>query len=289
VSRQLGVCMFEPSASLPEHVLAHLTEDELYYLTEVFKRFGGYPSIEEIWRLMDEPWFALGCNPMQFDERIRAFYLHPVWVLNGLFIEQDTDSLAHRRVFTDWVVKQAPARVADFGGGFGGLARLIGKALPKAEVDVVEPHPRPVAVAMAADTPNVRFLPSLSGEYDLLIATDVFEHVPDPLGLCADTAAHLKVGGQYLIANCFAPIIQCHLPQHFYLEFGWDAALNALGMEPCERVRYGRAYRRTGMLDLVAARKTGELARRMYRFLRYLPRGRTRLGSIAMKLFSPVI
>ena len=97
--------------------------------------------------------------------------------------------------------------MADFGGGFGGLARFIGAALPQASVDVVEPHPHPATIALAADTPNVRFVPELSGDYDLLIATDVFEHVPNPIALAASTASHLRVGGSYLIANCFAPVI----------------------------------------------------------------------------------
>lgn len=278
--------MTELNNFLPTQILANLSEEELLYLTKIFERFGGYPSLNQLWQLMDEQWAALGCNPSVFDQRITAFYQHPVWVLNGLFIEQDADSFEHRRSFTDWVARQSPKRVADFGGGFGGLARFIGEALPSSEIHVVEPHPRSIAKAMTADTPNVTFVAELQGEYDLLIVTDVFEHVPDPLGLCADTATHLKVGGQYLIANCFLPVIKCHLPQLFHLDYGWDSALNAMGMKPGERVRYGRAYRRTGSLDLAAARKMGDRARILYPFLRHVPRGRRRLGAMTMKLLS---
>lgn len=272
----------------PAPALQLLTAEERSYLTEIFQRFGGYPTLEQVWLLMDETWQALGCSPSHIDDRVTAFYRHPVWMLNGLFIEQDPDSLAHRRAFTDWVVQQAPRRVADFGGGFGGLARFIGHALPNAIVEVVEPHPRSVAVAMAANTPNVRFVPELTGEYDVLIATDVFEHVPDPLGLCAETAAHLKVGGQYLIANCFAPVIKCHLPQLFYFEYSWDAAMQAMGLMHGSRVQYGRAYRRDGDLDLMAARRIGKRAQQLYPLINHLPRGRAWLGSFAMKLFGRV-
>lgn len=272
----------------PAPVLELFTAEERAYLTEIFQRFGGYPSLEQLWQLMDEPWEALGCSTSHMDDRVTAFYRHPVWMLNGLFIEQDPESLDHRRAFTDWVVQQAPHRVADFGGGFGGLARFIGQALPNALVEVVEPHPRSVAVAMAANTPNVRFVPELTGEYDVLIATDVFEHVPDPLGLCAETASHLKVGGQYLIANCFAPVIKCHLPQLFYFEYGWDAAMQAMGLMHGPRVQYGHAYRRTGPLDLVAARRMSNRAQRLYPLIRHLPRGRARFGAFAMKLLGRV-
>lgn len=180
-------------------VREHLGEAELSYLLSVFERYQGYPSLQQLWQLMDEQWHAYGCDPLQMDERVTEFYNHPVWLLNGLFIEQDAQSLAHRQAFTDWVTKQSPARIADFGGGFGGLARFIGAALPQASVEVVDPHPHPAAIALAAHTPNVRFVPELSGPYDLLIATDVFEHVPDPIALAASTAGSLHIGGHYLI------------------------------------------------------------------------------------------
>ena len=276
----------ELSKLVPNEVLMHLTDQESEYLTKIFQRFGGYPSLEQIWQLMDEPWIDFGCDPKQIDERVDAFYQHPVWVLNGLFVEHDDASLEHRRAFTEWIVRQAPLRVADFGGGFGGLARFVGQALPNTLIEVVEPHPRRVAVAMTANTPNVRFVSALSCEYDLMIATDVFEHVPDPIALCAETASHLKVGGQFLIANCFAPVIKCHLPQLFHLEYGWDVSMQKMGLLPGERVQYGRIYRRNGKLDLAAARKVAERARLIYPLIRHLPRGRARFGALIMKLFS---
>ena len=258
---------------VPPLVLQHLTAEERDYLTEAFTRFGGYPSLEQVWQLMDEQWIALNCNPEQLDERVTAFYRHPVWMLNGLFIEQHAQSLENRRVFTDWVAKQKPARVADFGGGFGGLARFIGRVLPGSQVEVVDPHPHPAAIAVAASTPNVRFVPELSGKYDILIATDVFEHLPNPIELAAETAAHLRLGGQYLIANCFQPVIQCHLPQLFYFQVAWDPAMRAMGLVPGERVQYGRAYRRLGELDVPAARKVAECARKLHPWIQRLPKG----------------
>ncbi len=270
---------------VPKEVLIHLTDEESEYLSKVFQRFGGYPNLEQVWHLMDEQWIDLGCDPNNMDERVAAFYQHPVWMLNGLYVEHHDVSLEHRRAFTDWIIQQAPARVADFGGGFGGLARFVGRALPNTQVEVVEPHPRKVAVAMAANTPNVRFVPALTGEYDLMIATDVFEHVPDPIGLCAETASHLKVGGQYLIANCFEPVIKCHLPQLFHLEYGWDFSMRQMGLEPAELVQYGRVYRRNGKLDVTAARKSAERAHQIHSLIQHFPRGRARLGTLVMKLF----
>jgi hypothetical protein len=163
------------------------------------------------------------------DGRVSAFYRHPVWLLNSVFVEQDPQSLAQRQALTEWVVKQAPVRVADFGGGFGSWVRFIGAALPQAKVEVVEPHPHPAAIALAAVTPNVRFVPEPTGDYDLLIATDDCDHVSDLISLAASTASHLRFGGNYLIANCFASVVQCHLPQLFHLAIAWDQAMEVLG------------------------------------------------------------
>ena len=267
-------------------VCGHLAEAEHSYLLSVFNRYQGYPSLQQLWHLMDEQWQAHGCDHLQMDERVYAFYSHPVWLLNGLFIEQDPQSLANRQAFTNWVTKQAPMRVADFGGGFGGLARFIGAALPKSSVEVVEPHPHPAAIALAASTPNVRYVPELTGEYNILIATDVFEHVPDPIGLAASTATHLRIGGRYLIANCFAPVIACHLPQLFHLSIGWDQSMCAMGLQPQEKVGYGRAYGRIGILDKEAAKHVEALARRVYPIVKPLPRGRSRAGRALIRFIS---
>jgi hypothetical protein len=162
---------------------------------------------------------------------------------------------------------------------------LIGDTLPSASVEVVEPHPHPAAIALAKNTPNVRYVPDLGGEYDLLIATDVFEHVPDPIGLAHRTGSHLRVGGQYLIANCFQPVILCHLPQLFHFHYAWDSAMRAMGLEPGETVAYGRAYRRTGEFDVSAARCVGECARKLHPWIQCIPKGRTRIGRRLVRAF----
>lgn len=278
--------MDDMNSLIPPAVLEHLSEAEQCYLNTVFCQYQGYPSLQQIWTLMDEQWQAYKCDPNQMDRRIAAFYRHPVWLLNGLFIEQDEQSLLHRHAFKEWVTAHSPVRVADFGGGFGGLARLIGVALPNAHVEIVEPHPHPAAMARAADMPNVRFVAELRGYYDILVATDVFEHVPDPIGLAATTAAHLQVGGRYLIANCFSPVIQCHLPQLLHLKIGWDEAMRAMGLQPMEKVEYGRAYQRLGELDLSAARASEVLAKHLDPWMRQLPIGHSRIGPIAMRILS---
>ncbi len=252
-----------------------ITPHELVWLETVFERFGGYPTLEQLWLLMDDAWDSFGCDHERMDERVTAFYAHPVWLLNWLFIEQHDLSLDNRRAFTAWAARQAPLRVADYGGGGGSLARMIGAACPEAMVEVIEPHPHPAAIARAKQTANVRYRPELTGEYDILIATDVFEHVPDPLALVAKTARNLRLGGHYLIANCFWPVIRCHLPQTFHFRHSWDAALAAAGLCPDEHVCYGRVFIRSPNLDLDEARKFEQHSRRLFPLIECLP-GRVR-------------
>jgi hypothetical protein len=277
--------MTDLSALIPPLVQQNLTSEEKDYLISIFERFDGYPKLEETWRLMDEQWVALGCDPNHLDERVTTFYRHPVWLLNGLFIEQDTQSLENRRMFTDWITNQSPRRVADFGGGFGSLARFVGKALPSATVDVVEPHPHPGAIAKVKNTPNVRFVPELSDKYDVIVATDVFEHVSDPLALAAQTAFHLHIGGQYVIANCFRPVVLCHLPQLYHFHYAWDRAMSVMGLEPGKKIKYGRAYLRKGNLNVGAARKIGDCAKKWYPIIENIPIGKNLIGKMLIRFF----
>ena len=178
------------------------------------------------------------------------------------------------------MVKQKPKRVAEFGGGFGGLARMIGEAQPSVEVEVIEPHPHPVAIARAEKTRNVRYRPELSGEYDVIIATDVFEHVPDPLQLVASTASHLRAKGLFLIANCFHPVILCHLPQLFHFRYSWDFAMKTMGLDSEEAVAYGRSFRKKGDLNLNSARRIEMRSQFLWHVTQYLP---GRVGSSLTK------
>jgi 2-polyprenyl-3-methyl-5-hydroxy-6-metoxy-1,4-benzoquinol methylase len=248
------------------------------WLENVFQRHDGrYPELEQIWKLMDEPWRELNCDPEVMDDRISAYYSHPVWLLNGLFIEQHHLSVSNRKIFTEWVANQKPARVADYGGGFGTLARMIGNVCPAASVEVIEPHPHPAAIKLSEKTSNVRYCPKLTGKYDILIATDVFEHVPDPVALVADTACMLRPGGQFLIANCFAPVILCHLPQTFHFRSSWEKVLKEMGLIPGEKVAYGRAFARSETIAARPARLVEIRSQKIFNWTYWLPERMRRL------------
>src|SRR6478672_10739765 len=102
-------------------------------------------ELEDLWRMIDTVWDELGCDSDKITEsNIVEFYQHPVWLLNGLFIEEHTLSIQHRNAISDWIVKNTNInKVLDYGGGFGTLARFISEKSRNLQIDVYEPFPHP--------------------------------------------------------------------------------------------------------------------------------------------------
>jgi hypothetical protein len=242
------------------------------------------PSLEQIWAAMDFAWDAMGIDNNDPDpEKLSKFYSHPVWLLNGLFIEQHRESLAHRSVFAEWISGTEPSRVVDFGGGFGTLARIVAERYPEACVEVLDPYPRPEAVRATERYENLSFSEKLEGEYDVIIATDVFEHVNDPVGLAFKVSAHIPVGGRFLTANHFVPSIKCHLPSTFHFNRSWDLVMARLGFETEDRVTYGTVYRRVKKVKgIEGARKVEGYSRFLYRIPSF--RGSERIKRLMWRL-----
>jgi 2-polyprenyl-6-hydroxyphenyl methylase/3-demethylubiquinone-9 3-methyltransferase len=64
------------------------------------------PTLEDIYRMMDFVWDEIGCDNKKYDlECSKRFYNHPIWLLNGLFIENDPVSKRHRKVISEHVCK----------------------------------------------------------------------------------------------------------------------------------------------------------------------------------------
>ncbi len=191
-------------------------------------------EVEEIWQLMDDVWDSLGCNDIKNEpEKVSLFYSHPVWLLNGLFIEQHNVSILHRHAIADWinVNNNDIISVLDYGGGFGTLARLIAGKNQEVVVDIYEPHPSQLALEKLKAYSNVKFISSLKKQYDCLVCTDVLEHVPDPLSLLAEMIESVKIDGYLVIANCFYPVIKCHLPETFHLRYSFNQFTSLMGLD----------------------------------------------------------
>jgi len=189
-------------------------------------------DLEQMWYLMDLIWDDFKCDNKNLNwENIGKFYSHPVWLLNGLFIEQHEVSMWHRHAISDWVVKKNFNNIVDYGGGFGTLARLIAQKDKKICMNIYEPHPSEFGLKRANEFENINIIDKLEENYDCLVCTDVLEHVPDPLHDLTNMIRSVKVGGYLIVANCFTPVIKCHLPQTFHLRYTFNIFAKLMGLE----------------------------------------------------------
>jgi 2-polyprenyl-6-hydroxyphenyl methylase/3-demethylubiquinone-9 3-methyltransferase len=186
------------------------------------------PSLERLWAAMDEVWDDLGLDnrrPLAAQD-VGAFYSHPVWTLNGIFASVDPDSITHRRAIAARIREMGLKGGADYGGGSGALAEQIAIQNSDCRVDIVEPFPGILTRARIAKHPSISFRDRLGSNYDFVIAQDVLEHVEDPISLALRLVQTLRTGGIAFFANCFFPVIKCHLPRTFHLRktFAWVIA-----------------------------------------------------------------
>lgn len=230
-----------------------ITPEEFDAIEQQLALVGFDPSLEQLWGLMDQIWERHTCDNRAPDpDLLSAFYRDPIWLLNGMFVEQHSVSMGHRQAITAAVTALAPDRVLDFGGGFGTLARLLAEALPQAEIAICEPYPPRHGIESCKPFPNIRFVAQLSTQsVDVLVSTDVLEHVSDPLALLAAMVNVVRPGGHLFIANCFYPVILCHLPCTFHLRYSFNNFCRALGLEvlgPCTG-SHATIYRRTHVME----------------------------------------
>jgi 2-polyprenyl-3-methyl-5-hydroxy-6-metoxy-1,4-benzoquinol methylase len=191
-------------------------------------------DLEQMWYLMDLIWDDYSCNNKKLNwDYIGKFYSHSVWLLNGLFLEQDEVSMGHRHSISDWVIKHGFKNIVDYGGGFGTLARLIAEKESQTMIDIYEPHPSEFGLKRAGEFININIVDQLSDNYDVLLSTDVLEHVPDPLNDFSKMIDSVQVGGYLVIANCFYPVIKCHLPQDFHFRYTFNIFARLMGLKIC--------------------------------------------------------
>lgn len=243
---------------------AWLTQSEADYLAALPKSL---PTVEWVWAEMDRIWHQIGLDNSRplTGQPIDEFYRHPVWLMNGIFTALDPVSSAHREAIAHYLGKTGAKVVADYGGGFGELARAITRAVPGAEVSIIEPYPSRVGLERIRNEMRITFVPDLSaGPYDAVVAQDVLEHVADPIGLASEIAGAVREGGVVVCANCFYPFIQCHLPSTFHLRKTFPMVMGALGMRylgSVEGAPHAQAFQRTGRLDLSRARRAEGISR----------------------------
>ena len=225
------------------------------------------PTVRWVWQEMDRLWNEIAQLPeckADIHKLFQAYYAHPVWLLNGFFTAVDPESIEHRKAIAKRAAACAPSRVVDYGGGFGELARALASLMPEAKIEILEPFPSTVGRAAVKELANVEFAAEFGEPCDVMIAQDVLEHVERPTELAIRMAQAVKPGGYLIFANCFWPVIKCHLPQTFYLRRHFRFVMRGLGLEfigTVEGAGHAEVYRRPLVLDLDTCHRHDRLAK----------------------------
>ena len=248
-----------------------LSSDERVAIESLLARKGKNMSLQDLYRLMDEVWMSYGCDASHYDEQKYAqFYGHPIWLLNGIFVEQHAESRGNRVAIAEALRLTGSKTILDFGGGFGTLARLISGLMPESRIDIWDPFPPHHGIEVCKSIPNIQFISSPHDEsYDALTCTDVLEHVHDPLVLLVDMIAKVRLGGTLVIYNCFYPLIKCHLPCTFHFIRTFDEFCSMLGLDVVGKTSDDHAtiYKKVSSVvpDWAALRKFEAQSRLSYR------------------------
>ena len=230
------------------------------------------PKPEWFWNEIDRVWDNLKLDNKKSlrGQPIGDFYSHPVWVANGVFSSVDPVSAQHREFIAVYVSRIEVKRVADYGGGFGELALRLRAVAPDIRIDIVEPYPSKLGMLRVDDNAGIQFVKEFDGLYDCVIAQDVLEHVEQPLELAEKMVQATKPGGYLIFANCFSPVIKCHLPSAFYLRHTFTWVVRGMGLKFVGRVggaNHALVFQRVGGVDKNRVKRLAAIAKFVGPFL----------------------
>jgi 2-polyprenyl-6-hydroxyphenyl methylase/3-demethylubiquinone-9 3-methyltransferase len=241
-----------------------LSQSEADYLSSLPQSI---PPVEWVWAEMDRIWHHYRLDNVQplSGQPIGDYYSDPVWLMNGIFTSIDPVSVSHRTAIARYLAQIGAKFIADYGGGMGKLAQEITQSISDASVSIVEPYPSKVGIKQFSREPRITFRLDLLPEgYDAIVAQDVLEHIEDPLRLASDIAIAVRDGGTILFANCFFPVIQCHLPSTFHLRHTFRWVMKALGLHyvgTVENAEHTQIFKRSGHITLSRARRAEAISR----------------------------
>ncbi|GAJ00549.1 unnamed protein product, partial [marine sediment metagenome] len=164
-------------------------------------------------------------NPQTLDE-IRRFYSEATEYLFDL--AQWNASETFKKII-NYLPRVEGLKVLDFGGGLGSLSLLLDKR--GANVDYLDLPGLVTEFAKFRSNGRVNFIDSLedsSEAYDLIIAIDVFEHLPDLPEQLKTIAKALKSDGILFFNNNFGQLE--HHPQHIDWSQKWPGLLARAGL-----------------------------------------------------------
>ena len=231
------------------------------------------PSIQWVWDEIDRVWDSLGLNNKKafLEQHIVSFYKHPVWIMNGLFSEADPLSRSHHVNIAKFIDENNIKKIADYGGGSGVFAKFLFIRNPLIETDIIEPYFQEFFKKKLLPYTSCKFVNDFTcNNYDAAISQSVLEHVENPVETAYKMASNVKEGGIVIFADCYYPVIKCHLPSTFYLRHTFKFIMQKMGLDFVGRIpnaEHALIFRRKRYLDYNAALSHLKMAKLVGRLL----------------------
>ncbi|MBM3938211.1 MAG: class I SAM-dependent methyltransferase [Sphingomonadales bacterium] len=208
-------------------------------------------SLAEMWAKMDAAWDECGCNNLEYESvKYASFYKHSIWKEYARFSETDPTTLRDRDQMARALVDLGVRCLCDYGGGSGLLGRRLGLIAPDIRVTTFEPYldsderktDHSSIDGFVSHSPHATELDL----FDTVTCIDVLEHVPDPVSVMLEIRSLLRSDGYFLVANCFYPVIKCHLPCTFHFRYSFDLVCWAVGFSKVKisGISHGSVYRK---------------------------------------------
>jgi SAM-dependent methyltransferase len=131
----------------------------------------------------------------------------------------DLSGAFNQRQRDQWVAMQAAAvpagsRVLDVGAGKGRYRSLFAHCDYKAQDFAQEPSTIGQYTALDYES-DITAIPVADGSFDVILCTEVLEHVPEPIQAVQEMARILKPGGKLLLTAPLGAFLHQE-PYHFY-------------------------------------------------------------------------
>lgn len=248
------------------------------------------PDVEDMWNIMNQVWDDMNLDNLNYTEaELNKYYSHPVWFLNGLFIECDKTSMEHRKSIAEYFKDKNNLKIVDYGGGFGTLAKEIAKVSPTSTIDIYDPHASEFAYKNVGDFKNISIISEIKlNHYDFLVNTDFIEHVEDPLEYIIQHNKMLKNNGVLISHWNFSDIIKCHLPKNFHFKYSMNKIIPLLGFsDEIINENHGHYFKKEKIVDEEDIKKAYKKARKsknIYPIIKFISKGKKPLKIILKKL-----
>jgi len=238
------------------------------------------PTVQELWRILDAVWDQMGIETENGDS-LKEYYSHPIWLYNGLIVESNPICVKTRYEIIQLAKKYSPRTVLDLGGGTGILLKIAHAEIPQADrFDLVDISIKWESYVSEGLRPfgRIRALDHPQPPYDVVLSTEVMEHLRNPFEAISSINKFLKPRGVFIGTWSFYPMTRCHLPQNFYLARIFHNAVTLFGFKLLEKVNCGsfifvyEKKRDISQFQSTFWEKTFEIGRPFLTFLnRYLP------------------